>query len=60
MAAKFVPVLQASTSEAMESEGHPRSESYWGHVNPIGPRACYERENEWLKHCALPTRNIVA
>ena len=25
-----------------DPEVHPQSESYWGHVNPIGPRACYD------------------
>tara|TARA_B100000575_G_scaffold186162_1_gene149918 strand:+ start:1083 stop:2015 length:933 start_codon:yes stop_codon:yes gene_type:complete len=44
MAAKFkVPLLQASTSEVYgDPLEHPQSESYWGHVNPIGPRACYD------------------
>lgn len=36
-------VLQASTSEVYgDPEEHPQSESYWGNVNPIGPRACYD------------------
>ena len=44
MAAKFdVPILQASTSEVYgDPKVHPQVESYWGHVNPIGPRACYD------------------
>ena len=44
MAAKFdVPILQASTSEVYgDPLVHPQPESYWGHVNPIGPRACYD------------------
>jgi UDP-glucuronate decarboxylase len=25
-----------------DPEQHPQKESYWGHVNPIGPRACYD------------------
>jgi UDP-glucuronate decarboxylase len=25
-----------------DPEKHPQDESYWGHVNPIGPRACYD------------------
>lgn len=25
-----------------DPEEHPQKESYWGHVNPIGPRACYD------------------
>jgi len=36
-------VLQASTSEVYgDPEIHPQNESYWGHVNTIGPRACYD------------------
>ena len=35
--------LLASTSEVYgDPEVHPQSESYWGHVNPNGPRACYD------------------
>jgi UDP-glucuronate decarboxylase len=36
-------VLQASTSEVYgDPEVHPQPEGYWGHVNPIGIRACYD------------------
>ncbi|MBK9579887.1 MAG: SDR family oxidoreductase [Fibrobacterota bacterium] len=36
-------ILQASTSEVYgDPERHPQAESYWGHVNPIGPRSCYD------------------
>jgi len=35
--------LQASTSEVYgDPEEHPQREDYWGHVNPTGPRACYD------------------
>jgi len=38
-----VPILQASTSEVYgDPEVHPQPEEYWGRVNPIGPRACYD------------------
>jgi UDP-glucuronate decarboxylase len=38
-----VPVLQASTSEVYgDAEVHPQHEGYWGNVNPIGLRACYD------------------
>lgn len=38
-----IPVLQASTSEVYGSPTeHPQKESYWGNVNPIGPRSCYD------------------
>lgn len=36
-------ILQASTSEVYgDPQIHPQVESYWGHVNPIGERACYD------------------
>src|SRR4026208_2180395 len=36
-------VLQASTSEVYgDPQVHPQPESYWGHVNPIGRRSCYD------------------
>jgi len=38
-----IPVIHASTSEVYgDPEVHPQAEDYWGHVNPIGPRACYD------------------
>ena len=44
MAARLnVPILQASTSEVYgDPKVHPQVEDYWGNVNPIGPRACYD------------------
>src|SRR6187455_2008178 len=36
-------ILQASTSEVYgDPDVHPQPETYWGNVNPIGPRACYD------------------
>lgn len=36
-------ILQASTSEVYgDPKEHPQREDYWGHVNPIGPRSCYD------------------
>jgi UDP-glucuronate decarboxylase len=36
-------ILQASTSEVYgDPQVHPQPEDYWGHVNPIGPRSCYD------------------
>jgi UDP-glucuronate decarboxylase len=44
-----VPVLQASTSEVYgDPHVHPQPEAYWGNVNPIGPRSCYDEG----KRCA--------
>jgi UDP-glucuronate decarboxylase len=42
-------ILQASTSEVYGDPAvHPQVEAYWGHVNPIGPRSCYDEG----KRCA--------
>ncbi len=42
-------ILQASTSEVYgDPATHPQPESYWGNVNPIGPRSCYDEG----KRCA--------
>ena len=42
-------ILQASTSEVYgDPDVHPQPESYWGNVNPIGPRSCYDEG----KRCA--------
>jgi UDP-glucuronate decarboxylase len=42
-------IFQASTSEVYgDPQVHPQTEDYWGHVNPIGPRSCYDEG----KRCA--------
>jgi UDP-glucuronate decarboxylase len=42
-------ILQASTSEVYgDPTVHPQPEDYWGHVNPVGPRSCYDEG----KRCA--------
>src|ERR1700758_2554867 len=44
-----IPIMQASTSEIYgDPVVHPQTESYWGNVNPIGPRSCYDEG----KRCA--------
>ncbi len=44
-----VKIFQASTSEVYGDPAvHPQREDYWGHVNPIGPRSCYDEG----KRCA--------
>lgn len=44
-----VRILQASTSEVYgDPEEHPQTETYWGNVNPVGPRSCYDEG----KRCA--------
>jgi UDP-glucuronate decarboxylase len=43
------PIFQASTSEVYGDPAiHPQTETYWGNVNPIGPRSCYDEG----KRCA--------
>lgn len=42
-------ILQASTSEVYgDPDQHPQTEEYWGNVNPVGPRSCYDEG----KRCA--------
>jgi UDP-glucuronate decarboxylase len=44
-----IPILQASTSEVYgDPQVHPQTEDYWGNVNPIGTRSCYDEG----KRCA--------
>lgn len=44
-----IKILQASTSEIYGNpQIHPQKEDYWGYVNPIGPRSCYDEG----KRCA--------
>jgi UDP-glucuronate decarboxylase len=44
-----IKILQASTSEVYgDPSVHPQPETYWGNVNPIGPRSCYDEG----KRCA--------
>jgi len=59
------PILQASTSEVYGDPAmHPQMESYWGHVNPTGPRACYDEGKrcaeslcfDYQRSCALDVR----
>lgn len=49
--AKF---LQASTSECYgDPEVHPQPESYWGHVNPIGPRSVYDESKRFSEAAVM-------
>jgi UDP-glucuronate decarboxylase len=60
-----VKILQASTSEVYgDPDIHPQREDYWGNVNPVGPRACYDEGKRcaetlffdyWRQH-ALPVK----
>src|ERR1041384_7324890 len=43
-------ILQASTSEVYgDPLVHPQTEDYWGHVNPIGPRGCYDEAKRFAE-----------
>ncbi|MBX6314945.1 MAG: SDR family oxidoreductase [Isosphaeraceae bacterium] len=48
--AKNARFLLASTSEVYgDPEVHPQREDYWGHVNPIGPRGCYDEAKRFAE-----------
>ncbi len=48
--AKGARVLVASTSEVYgDPQVHPQPEDYWGHVNPVGPRGCYDEAKRFLE-----------
>ncbi len=62
-----VKILQASTSEVYgDPAEHPQRETYWGNVNPIGIRSCYDAETEiltedgWVRFPALRPGTAVA
>ena len=47
-------ILQASTSEVYgDPVTHPQTEDYWGNVNPIGPRACYDEGKRCRRDAVL-------
>jgi UDP-glucuronate decarboxylase len=55
-------ILLTSTSEIYgDPQVHPQSEDYWGNVNPIGPRACYDegkRVAETMMYCYKHQNNV--
>ncbi len=54
--AKF---LLASTSEVYgDPEKHPQSESYWGHVDPTGPRSCYDESKRFAESLTFAYHRI--
>lgn len=56
-AEKKCPVLVASTSEVYgDPLEHPQKESYWGNVNPIGPRGCYDESKRYLEALTMAYR----
>lgn len=53
-----IPILQASTSEVYGNpKEHPQKESYWGNVNPIGPRSCYDEGKRAVETLFYDYRN---
>ncbi len=54
--AKRARFLIASTSEVYgDPQEHPQRESYWGHVNPIGPRGVYDEAKRYAEALRWPT-----
>src|SRR6188472_1171797 len=54
-------ILQASTSEVYgDPDMHPQPESYWGHVNPIGPRSVYDEAKRFAEALTMAYRRYHA
>ncbi len=50
-------MVLASTSEVYgDPEVHPQTESYWGHVNPVGPRSCYDEGKRFSEALSMAWR----
>jgi dTDP-glucose 4,6-dehydratase len=57
--AKNCPMLIASTSEVYgDPLEHPQKESYWGNVNPIGPRGCYDESKRYQEAVAMAYHRV--
>lgn len=57
--AKKARILVASTSEVYgDPLVHPQTENYWGHVNPIGPRGCYDEAKRFMEALAMAYHNF--
>ncbi|MEW6711939.1 MAG: UDP-glucuronic acid decarboxylase family protein [Candidatus Riflebacteria bacterium] len=51
-------ILLASTSEVYgDPEIHPQREDYWGHVNPVGPRGCYDESKRFAEAIVVAYRD---
>jgi dTDP-glucose 4,6-dehydratase len=56
---KKCPILVASTSEVYgDPLEHPQKETYWGNVNPIGPRGCYDESKRYLEAITMAYRKV--
>ncbi|MEW6469383.1 MAG: UDP-glucuronic acid decarboxylase family protein [Bacteroidota bacterium] len=57
--AKKARILVASTSEVYgDPLVHPQSEDYWGHVNPVGPRGCYDEAKRFQEALTMAYHNF--
>lgn len=56
---KKARLLLASTSEVYgDPEKHPQNEDYWGNVNPVGPRSCYDESKRFAEALAMAYHRI--
>lgn len=56
---KKCPILVASTSEVYgDPEEHPQRESYWGHVNTVGPRGCYDESKRYMEAVTMAYHRV--
>ncbi|NBX93729.1 MAG: SDR family oxidoreductase [Proteobacteria bacterium] len=56
---KDCPILVASTSEVYgDPLQHPQQETYWGNVNPIGPRGCYDESKRYMEALTMAYRRV--
>jgi dTDP-glucose 4,6-dehydratase len=57
--AKKCPVLVASTSEVYgDPLVHPQKEDYWGNVNPVGPRGCYDESKRYMEALTMAYHRV--
>lgn len=57
--AKKARVLVASTSEVYgDPTVHPQNEEYWGNVNPVGPRGCYDEAKRFMEAITMAYNNV--
>lgn len=56
---KSCPIVMASTSEVYgDPLEHPQKETYWGNVNPIGPRGCYDESKRYQEALSMAYRRV--
>ncbi|NBT57518.1 SDR family oxidoreductase [bacterium] len=56
---KKCPIVVASTSEVYgDPIQHPQEESYWGNVNPIGPRGCYDESKRYMEALTMAYHRV--